>query len=141
MSHSSNSRYSLFKKSRLAVDLSPMIDLVFLLLIFFMITFQRVREQHDPNVRVPIASGAVVGEDSKDRLVLNVYADGSVYDQNRKLLTLTDVTAFVETEKLANPNLRLHLRADRETEHENVKKVIDAVAQGGIKDVIFSTEQ
>lgn len=141
MSQSSNSRYSLFKKSRLAVDLSPMIDLVFLLLIFFMITFQRVNERHDPNVNVPLASGAVVGEDAKDRLVLNVYADGSVYDQNRNLLTLPDVTAFVESEKLANSNLRLHLRADRETEHENVKKVIDAVAQGGIKDVIFSTEQ
>lgn len=141
MSQTSQSRFSLFKKSRLAVDLSPMIDLVFLLLIFFMITFQRVVEKHDPNVKVPFASGAEVGEDSKDRLVLNVYADGAVYDENRNLLTLEAVTAFVETEKLANPNLRLHLRADRETEHENVKKVIDAVAQGGIKDVIFSTEK
>ncbi len=118
-----------------------MIDLVFLLLIFFMVSSRLVTMRNDPRVRVPLASGSIVPKDASDRVVVNIYADGKVGDEDGLPLDLDGVTNLMRASKAGNPNVRLFLRADRETEHENVKKVIDAAAEGGVKNVIFSTEQ
>jgi biopolymer transport protein ExbD len=120
-------------------DLSPMIDLVFLLLIFFMIASNAIRYKQDKNVAIPIANQGEVPEMIEGRIVINVYPDGSTYDENSQPISLEAIELKMSRARSENPNTRLHLRADKTVRHEMVKKVIQASSRGGVNQVIFST--
>ena len=125
--------------AKAAPDMSPMIDLVFLLLIFFMVASTAITFKKDPNVRIPVAAAAKVPELIEGRVVFNVYPDGSVYDENSVPVSLDQVEQTMRLAKERNPRTRLHIRADKEVAHEKVKDVIAASGRGGVSNVIFST--
>ncbi|MDF1812505.1 MAG: biopolymer transporter ExbD [Verrucomicrobiales bacterium] len=120
-------------------DMSPMIDLVFLILIFFMIASTAIRFKQDKNVAIPVADKAAVPEMIDGRILINVYPDGSTYDEDSRPVSLEEIEQIMARARSANPNTRLHLRADKSVRHEMVKKVIQASSRGGVNQVIFST--
>lgn len=132
-------RSRLFGGSTCQVDLSPMIDLVFLLLIFFMVSSTLITYRKDPNINIPIASDGKVPKQVRGRVILNVYRDGTVKSDAGKVLDLGQVENRMRLAKQENPSVRLHVRADQVAAHEMVKDVIDASARGGVVNVIFST--
>ena len=121
------------------MDLSPMIDLVFLLLIFFMVSSTLITIRQDPNITIPIASDGKVPKQVRGRIVVNVYQDGTVKSESGEVLTLDQVENRMRLAKQENPSVRLHVRADQVAAHAMVKDVIDASARGGVVNVIFST--
>lgn len=122
------------------VDISPMIDLVFLLLVFFMVASTAITYKKDKRVIIPIALDAKVPELIEGRVIINVYEDGKIRDESgTREMTEGDVEALMAAAKAKNPNTRLHLRADRRVPHSEVKKVIGASSRGGVSNVIFST--
>ena len=123
------------------VDMSPMIDLVFLLLIFFMIASTLITYQKDPKIEIPIAGNAVVPELVIGRVIINVDDDGSIRDEFSKTLSLDQVEQIMSAAKQQNPNARLHIRVDKKASHKLVKDVIAASARGGVNDLVFSTLQ
>ena len=132
-------RSRLFGGSTCQVDLSPMIDLVFLLLIFFMVSSTLITIRQDPNITIPIASDGKVPKQVRGRIVVNVYQDGTVKSESGEVLTLDQVENRMRLAKQENPSVRLHVRADQVAAHAMVKDVIDASARGGVVNVIFST--
>lgn len=131
---------TLFAGGAPKVDISPMIDLVFLLLIFFMIAATAITYKKDKRVMIPVATDSKVPELVDGRIVINVYQDGVIRDESgMKVYTEDDVERVMAAAKVRNVNSRLHLRADRRATHEQVKKVINASARGGVNNVIFST--
>ena len=120
-------------------DMSPMIDLVFLILIFFMIASTAIRYKQDKKVKVPVASNAEVPEMVEGRIIINIHEDGSAYDENSQPLSIEEIELLMSRARSENPNTRLHLRADKEARHESVNKVIQASSRGGVNQVIFST--
>ena len=116
-----------------------MIDLVFLLLIFFMVSSTLITYRKDPNVTIPIASDGKVPKQIQGRVVINVYQDGTIVAEGGERLTLGEVENRMRQAKKENPGVRLHVRADQVSAHQMVKEVIDASAQGGVVNVIFST--
>lgn len=128
----------------LKLEMSPMIDLVFLLLIFFMVSSHLIIVQIDKNVRPATADNAEVARTSHGRIVVNIYEDGRVFGSNKKeLATMQDISSYVDEIKILNDSVsvanRLHLRADKYTDTRNIKKVVQAAADVGVHDVIFST--
>lgn len=121
------------------VDMSPMIDLVFLLLIFFMIASTMITYQKDDRVRIPIALDSEVPNTFANRIVFNVLMDGSVADEMGATVTLEQVEQLVTQAKAQTPGLKLHLRADAKARHDKVQDVIAASGRGGVSNVIFST--
>ena len=132
-------RSRLFGGSTCQVDLSPMIDLVFLLLIFFMVSSTLITIRQDPNITIPIASDGKVPKQVRGRIIVNVYQDGTVKSDSGEVLTLEQVENRMRLAKQENPSVRLHVRADQVAAHAMVKDVIDASARGGVVNVIFST--
>ena len=116
-----------------------MIDLVFLILIFFMIASTAIRFKQDKNVSIPVADKAEVPEMIEGRVIINVYPDGSTYDEESRPVSLEEIEVLMAQARSKNPNTRLHLRADKTVRHEMVKKVIQASSRGGVNQVIFST--
>ena len=66
----------LFRGSTMKVDMSPMIDLVFLLLIFFMVSSTLITYRKDPDVIIPVATAGKVPKDIQGRVILNILTTG-----------------------------------------------------------------
>lgn len=128
----------------LAMDMSSMIDLVFLLLIFFMVSSHLIIVQIDKRVNPPTADNAQVAKDASGRIVVNVLADGSIWAQDEiELPTSDSITDYVDQnrERLEASNLtpRLNLRADEEVDTRIIKKVVQAAGEAGVVEVIFGS--
>ncbi len=126
------------------MDMSSMIDLVFLLLIFFMVSSHLIIVQIDKRVNPPTAKNAQVAKDATGRVVVNVLADGSIWAQDQVELTTSEaITDYVDQARLRNEEAgiptRLNLRADEEVDTRIIKKVVQAAGEAGVSEVIFGS--
>jgi biopolymer transport protein ExbD len=115
--------------------MAPMIDMVFLLLVFFMCASHLSTTQSVP-LDIPTASKAVVPKERPDRWIVNITKDGSVFSGSSPA-TIDDVTAMVKERLKEVPALKVYIRADVATPHKEVKKVMNALAEIGAADFIF----
>jgi biopolymer transport protein ExbD len=121
----------------LELDMSPMIDMVFLLLIFFIIASQVIDEK--PEVSIPPAAYGKVPEDTTGRLMISVTKDEKYFlgsDPREK--TIEQVRDQIEMEINADPELRILIRADGDTKYSVNEKVTVACAEVGAQDLIYS---
>ena len=121
----------------LELDLSPMIDLVFLLLIFFMTSSTLITFLKDRRVDLPVADEARVPLVVTARFIVNVYEDGSIGDEHGRALTPPDLTRRLRADRARLPSLRLHVRPDRRVAHAAVHRVLTAARDAGVTDVVF----
>ena len=117
------------------LDMSPMIDMVFLLLIFFIVASQIIDEK--PQVEIPDAFYAKVPDDTTGRLMITVRAD------ERYFIGQVEVSFDEMKEKLAleikkDPNMRVLIRSDAQTKYKVNEKVMTACAEIGANDLIYS---
>ena len=128
------------------MDMSPMIDMVFLLLIFFMVASRMVTVKVDENIKPPVADQAVKVKSAKGRIIFNVYADGTFKNADgSKTVTEDEITerviAFREAQEQRGVEPSMLLRAHKAASVRDVKKATKAAAMGGINKVIFGTFQ
>lgn len=130
----------LFPDQGLAIDMSPMIDLVFLLLIFFMTSSRLITNLQDPNVAIPIAYESKVSKNIEGRFTINLYADGTLHTGDGSVqLSLEEFERRISRASEARPDTKLLLRADRSVRHEKVREVIQASVRGGVSNIVFAT--
>lgn len=118
-----------------AVDMSPMIDMVFLLLIFFIVASAVIDEKKD--VDIPDAVYAKVPEDETGRFEITVTKEGSFFYHMTEV-TLDEMKAFLEPELELNPKLRVVIRADGNVRYKVSQKLLGACADVGANDLIFA---
>lgn len=129
------------------IDMSPMIDMVFLLLIFFIVNATAIIVGTDPEVLPPVAANSVKQEDGRGRIVINVREDGeyTAEDFNVILADESDIFDLVKTEKEKIDNLgvtpKLHLRGDEEAVFKYSRAAIRAAAAAGVDQVVFAVYQ
>lgn len=130
----------LFPDQGLAIDMSPMIDLVFLLLIFFMTSSRLITNLQDPNVEIPIAYESKVSKNIEGRFTINLYADGTLHTGDGSVqLSLEEFERRISQASEARPDTKLLLRSDRSVRHEKVREVIQASVRGGVSNIVFAT--
>ncbi|MAS95136.1 MAG: hypothetical protein CMO55_18220 [Verrucomicrobiales bacterium] len=129
----------------LEMDMSSMIDLVFLLLIFFMVSSHLIILKIDKRVKPPTADNAVVAKVATGRIVVNVLEDGSVWAQDQQELPTTEaIIDYVDQLRIqmeangVNP-IRLNLRADEAVDTREIKRVVKAAGEAGVSEVIFGS--
>ena len=128
----------------LQVDMSPMIDMVFLLLIFFIVASTVIVVKQDPEVKPPVAKYSKKAKDGKGRIVINVRQDGTFLAETATM-TFDDSEAIQEYIK-ERKNIEeakglvpvIHLRGDEGVSFRYVRTVIRAAAIAGVDNVIFS---
>lgn len=126
------------------MDMSPMIDMVFLLLIFFIVNATAIIVKTDPEVDPPVAKNSKRQIDSSGRIVINVHEDGT-YTAEDFNVVLEDEDAIYEMvremktrhEKLAVKS-KLHLRGDKDTVFRHSRTAIRASARAGVDQVVFA---
>ena len=120
------------------MDMSPMIDMVFLLLIFFIVASQIVKVEKEP-INLPQSRSAAIPEDETDRYMITVNQDGEVFaGLAQDQVTLEQLKERVFNQLEINEKMRFLIRADGQTKYEENEKVMNACAEAGAQDMIFA---
>lgn len=123
------------------VNLTPLIDVVFILLIFFMVstTFQK---ESEINIELPEASGEPL-EERKDQLEIIIDANGHYFIDEQQVVNTELLTLKKAIQKFLGEqrDLPVVIRADRTTPYEAVIRAMDATAQLGLVNMSLATSQ
>jgi biopolymer transport protein ExbD len=115
-----------------------MIDMTFLLLIFFMVTTKMSKEQVKMDVRLPTASAAVIPKDVSHRDIINIDAAGHFHVANTPV-TRDQLAAHLKARFVNAPPLKLYLRADRNTPTQTIRDFLKLATEAGAVTVIFAS--
>ncbi len=123
--------------------MAPMIDMVFLLLIFFMVASHMSKMDRTP-VELPVADESIVPEGALGRQLITIRSQDMTGEEvdilmNLKKIQVEEITPIIRNLLAENANAEVALRADRYARHKHVKEVMAACAEGGIANVIFAT--
>jgi len=121
------------------IDMSPMIDMVFLLLIFFLVASQIVKVEK-ADVELPFAVHAVVPEDETGRFMISVDEEGNLFagvEQN-EVDDLEALRGIIRDEVTADKEVRIVIRADDQTKFEDSEEILTVCGEEGAKDMIFA---
>jgi len=128
-------------KEEVSVNLTPLIDVVFLLLIFFMVTTTFTR---DTNllINLPEASGEVM-DVAPDQIEVMVAQNGSYAVNGRGLVNsqLSTLMDAIEEMSAGDRSLPVIITADANTSYQSAVTVMDAVAQLGFSQLNIATSQ
>ena len=115
--------------------MAPMIDIVFLLLVFFMCT-STLSAKAGKRMNLAMASKGVVPKERAERYVVNILPDGTLFsgDDPVELEALKELVRGFRTE---HPGAAVYLRADGHAPYREVRKVMASMAAAGVEDFIF----
>ncbi len=123
------------------INLTPLIDVVFLLLIFFMVSTTFTKETH-LNIALPEANGEKSPDKAKQiEIVINSLGSYSVNGKslvNKKIDTLM---AAIDTVSGGDKSLPLIITADANTPHQSVVTAMDASGQLGFVNLSITTKK
>ena len=121
-------------------QMAPMIDIIFQLLIFFMVisTFQKLEDVAE--VKLPVADKSQTKKASFGEVVINVMEDGSVV-LNQRIYELDELLAVLTEQTGSFKMTKVTIRGDRDVPHAWVAGVMKVCQAANIWDVSFATFQ
>lgn len=123
------------------IDLAPLIDVVFILLIFFMVSTTFSRESK-LDINLPAASTETESSPNPDVIVFSIDVNSRFSINNKVLLNNQDETikqALSDASKgIKNPSILIN--ADAEAPHRSVIKAMDAIQKQGITQIGLATD-
>ena len=128
---------NLIDEEEAAIDMTPMLDVVFIMLIFFIVTASFVKES-GIDVNRPDAATAV----KKDRAnILVAISDKGEVWINKRQVDIRAVQANIERLYAENPQGSVVIQADKKATTEVLIKVMDASRAAGVFDVSIAADE
>ncbi len=118
------------------IDLTPMLDVVFIMLIFFIVTATFVKES-GIDVNRPKAQTAVVKE--KANILIAIDAHNKIW-VNRREVDVRSVRANIERLHAENPKGTVVIQADQDSTNEILVQVMDASRLAGVYEIALATQ-
>lgn len=125
-------------EAEVQINLTPMIDMVFQLVIFFMLATNFVELEKEMNVDLPPAESGAVAEELPDEIILNVMKDGRVLLAGREL-DESALSAALATAAQRDPKPPVTIRGDKEVQHARIVSVMDACNVAGLTQLGIGT--
>jgi biopolymer transport protein ExbD len=124
------------RTGELGFNMTPMIDVVFLLIIFFLVSSHLAQREAQMQLPLPEAeSGVNLAPTVPRRLTLNVLADGSLLLAGRRI-TLTELPQrLAEVRAATGPELEVRIRGDRHVPYQHISPLLLACTRAGIGNV------
>ncbi|MCF2946887.1 biopolymer transporter ExbD [Paraglaciecola aquimarina] len=117
------------------IDMTPMLDIVFIMLIFFIVTTVFVKEA-GVNVNKPNGTLAVMPKNAN--IFIAVTEDGDVW-MDKRVIDVDSVRANLERLMAEQPSDVIIIQADKEAEHGIVVEVMDQIKAAGIDRISIAT--
>mgnify|MGYP001771128413 CR=1 FL=1 len=107
----------------------PMIDIIFFLLVFFMMSMLSMTVEHSVPLQLPQAATAALQTEAS--LTVGVTADGRIFVEEEPV-SRADFSRRMAAERERNPDVNVVLRADEDARHADVLFVLDGLRSAGI---------
>ncbi|MDF7806392.1 biopolymer transporter ExbD [Pontiellaceae bacterium B12219] len=132
------------------LQIAPLIDVVFLLLIYFMVSSQLKRPEADLSLALPGAVSVSTQMEIPDEQIIEVLADGKIV-LNSKVYAAQDksdldslgytLLRYSQAAEISKTKAMITIAADDDAVHERVVDVLNACAGAGIENVTFGSVQ
>ena len=138
------------------VNVTPLIDVMMCLIIFFLLCGQLAKDESSGQVRIPKADNGQEMPEQRGRLLINLLPrehqdDAATMPLNPdeqpeiwirgKRVPLSDLTAYLKKEKQETPDVKVILRADEEVTYNWISPVLVSCAAADIRSVNFATKK
>lgn len=123
------------QRRKVSINITSLIDVVFLLLIFFVVT-STFLEQPGLDLSLPEASSAEAAE--RDEVVVRVTPEGTIYVAETPV-AIENLTAALEQALTSKDTTGVVLEADERVQHGRVVAVMDAARQAGARSLVVAT--
>jgi biopolymer transport protein ExbD len=128
----------------IGLQVAPMVDIVLLLVCFFMLTSQLVQSHKDPTVMLPWMKNPLSAPETRSELIVNLRADGGI-TVNGQAVAPASLTGFVGGEfrraQSEGRPLRVVVRADRRQRFAALDDCLAACRKAGLGQVVFRTQE
>ena len=124
--------------SGISIDMTPMIDMVFLLLIFFLVATTFHQEEREMQIALPLANAAGPISVSLRELIINVDVEGGIVVGGRPI-SPEDLSSVIQEAVEVNPDQKVSVRGDKATAYANVVRVLDICKSNGIQEPYLDT--
>lgn len=121
-------------------QIAPMVDIVFLLLIFFLVTWNFARYETELDVKVPTAREGKETRRSVGEVILNVKADGTIV-MNRRTFTPDALKEALARIASLYPDQAVVLRGDENVDYKFIVDALDICRSANIWNVAFATSR
>jgi biopolymer transport protein ExbD len=124
-------------KKKIRIEMIPLIDIVFLLLVFFIYAMISMAVHHALPVLLPTSATAKI--DKELLLSVTVKSDGSLY-VNKEKIAFNDLTSVLKAKTATDENVGILLFADRSLSYQNLFRVLDQIKMAGINRISLQAE-
>lgn len=121
-----------------SIDLTPIIDMVFLLLIFFLVATTFHQTEREMQIALPAASSAGPISTTLRELIINVDQDGSIIISG-KTIDPEDLQIIISDAVALNPEQKITVRGDQNTAYSNIIRVLDICKGSGVQEPYLDT--
>jgi biopolymer transport protein ExbD len=122
----------------LGFQIAPMVDILLVLLVFFIVTWNFALTENELDVKVPSAVNAKEQQPFLQQVVLNIRKDGTVV-LNRKELNREDLLQKLTQLAELYPDQAVILRGDEQLSFQGLVNVVDVCREANIWNLIFAT--
>lgn len=119
------------------IQLAPLIDIVFITLVFFMTTYAYSSLESEVDVKLPTADSAQPGERTRGEIYINIREDGQIVLNNR-VMTLPELQGVLFRVAEYFPGGSVIIRGDREAALGQAIAVLNCCKKADIQDVSFA---
>lgn len=123
-----------------SVNLTPMIDIVFLLIIFFMVSTSFIELEKDMEIDLPEASSGESSADPLRDIVVNLRSDGTMFVDGKET-TFDALRYLLQRAAERDPEQAVTIRGDRVASLENVVHVLDACKVARIHNISLKARE
>ncbi|MBN2042032.1 MAG: biopolymer transporter ExbD [Spirochaetes bacterium] len=124
-------------KSRSVLNVSAMADIAFLLLIFFMLS--SISEE-DKEIPIELPKSSISVQENEKFFNVWINNQGSIFFSGKQG-TLPALTTHATYKLIANPQVRVLIRASKDVQYEYVNNVMDALKEAGIHYIVLVSEK
>ncbi len=118
--------------------IAPMVDILLVVLVFFIVTWNFALSENELDVRVPSAAKANETQPYVGQVVINIKADGTII-VNRQPKTLPELLQLLKKLSQLYPDQAAIVRGDQGVEYKHIVEVLDICRQADIWNVAFAT--
>ncbi len=119
-------------------QMAPMIDIVFILLVHFMAATLFAKWENKLDITVPSTDSSMSAARQRMEIIVNVDKKGSIFINSIEL-NHARLEEILSTTHASSPDLPVIIRADQDTRHKDVIRVLDICAKADVRNVAFST--
>lgn len=125
-------------ESSIHIDFVPMVDVLFNLLIFFLLATTIAQVEREMNIALPFANSAAPISQALREMIVNVDKDGRIFVSGRTVEP-DQLRDMIKQAVAANPQQKVSVRGDRTVAYGSVVVVLDICKSSGVQEPYLDT--